>query len=143
MHPAQDPEVRRLEALAELDILDTPRELAFDRLTALCRKIFRVPMSTLSFIDGHRQWFKASEGMEARQTDRGPAPCNCAIAQQEPLVIPDTLHDPRFADSEFVRGAPFVRFYAGAQLRVSGPSWVHCALSTTVPGSSTPNRSAS
>ncbi|WP_426433529.1 diguanylate cyclase [Bradyrhizobium genosp. P] len=48
MHEMQDPEARRLDVLAHLDILDTPRELAFDRLTALCRKIFRVPMSTFA-----------------------------------------------------------------------------------------------
>ncbi len=60
MHTTHDRETQRLDVLAELDILDTPRELAFDRLTGLCRKIFRVPMSTLTLIDGHRQWFKAS-----------------------------------------------------------------------------------
>jgi len=120
MHTTYDPEAQRLDVLAELDILDTPRELAFDRLTALCRKIFRVPMSTLTLIDGHRQWFKASEGMEDRETARGPALCNYAIAESYPLVIPDTLRDPRFVDNDFVRGKPFIRFYAGAQLRVSG-----------------------
>lgn len=120
MHTAHDREARRLDTLAELDILDTPRELAFDRLTSLCRKMFRVPMSTLTFIDGHRQWFKASDGLDLRETDRRPAPCNLTIAQDEPLVVPDMLHDARFADNLFVRGAPFVRFYAGAQLKVSG-----------------------
>lgn len=120
MHTTHDRETQRLDVLAELDILDTPRELAFDRLTGLCRKIFRVPMSTLTLIDGHRQWFKASEGMEDRETARGPALCNLAIAQDQPLVIPDTLRDPRLADNVFVHGKPHIRFYAGAQLKISG-----------------------
>ena len=120
MQTTHDPEARRLDVLAELDILDTPRELAFDRLTTLCRKMFRVEMSTLTLIDGHRQWFKASEGMEDRETARGPALCNYAIAQHDPLVVPDTLSDPRFADNVFVRGKPYIRFYAGAQLKISG-----------------------
>jgi hypothetical protein len=30
------------------------------------------------------------------------------------------MRDPRFENNIFVRGAPFVRFYAGAQLKVSG-----------------------
>src|ERR1700742_249393 len=111
---------RRLERLAELDILDTPRELAFDRLTGLCRRIFDAPMSTLTFIDGHRQWFKAAEGMEDRETDRRPALCYHAIKQNNPLVLPDTLLDPRSANNPFVIGKPFIRFYAGAQLRVKG-----------------------
>ncbi|KJC60140.1 diguanylate cyclase [Bradyrhizobium sp. LTSPM299] len=131
MHEMQDSEARRLDVLARLDILDTPRELAFDRLTALCRKIFRVPMSTLTLIDGHRQWFKASEGMEDRETARGPALCNYAIGQGDTLVIPDTHRDRRFADNVFVRGKPFIRFYAGAQLRISGATiGTLCAMDT-------------
>ncbi|WP_257168884.1 sensor domain-containing diguanylate cyclase [Bradyrhizobium sp. SRS-191] len=113
-------DARRLEALAELDILDTPRELAFDRLTGLCRKMFDVPMSTLTFIDGHRQWFKAAEGMAEQEGDRRPALCNYAIRQSEPLVIPDTHQDPRLDGNVLVYGKPFIRFYAGAQLRISG-----------------------
>lgn len=112
-------EARRLETLERLDILDTPREPAFDRLTALCKRIFNVPMSTLTLIDGHRQWFKAEVGMEDRETDRRPALCSLTIEQDVPLVIPDTHADPRVADNVFVRGRPFIRFYAGAQLRVS------------------------
>ena len=63
-------EARRLETLEALDILDTPREPAFDRLTNLCQRIFDAPMSTLTLIDGHRQWFKAEIGMADRETDR-------------------------------------------------------------------------
>jgi diguanylate cyclase (GGDEF)-like protein len=113
-------EARRLDALASLDILDTPKEPAFDRLTALCRRIFAAPMSTLTLIDGHRQWFKAEVGMDDRETDRRPALCNYAIAQDMPMVVPDTHQDPRFTDNVFVHGRPFIRFYAGAQLKVSG-----------------------
>jgi diguanylate cyclase (GGDEF)-like protein len=112
-------EARRLDTIASLDIMDTPREPAFDRLTELCRRIFAAPMSTITLIDGHRQWFKAEVGMADRDTDRRPALCNYAIAQDTPLVIPDTHEDPRFTDNIFVYGRPFIRFYAGAQLRIS------------------------
>jgi diguanylate cyclase (GGDEF)-like protein len=113
-------EARRLETLASLDILDTPDEPAFEHLTALCRKIFGVPASALTLIDGHRQWFKAGARTAYRQTDRRSALCNYAIEQDTPLVILDTHDDPRLADNIFVRGRPFIRFYAGAQLKVSG-----------------------
>src|ERR1700761_4559664 len=102
MMPDPNSETCRLQALAELDILDTPHELAFDRIISLCRRIFRVPMSTLTFIDGHRQWFKAAEGMEGRETDRRPALCYHAIKQNNPLVLPDTLLNPLSADNPFV-----------------------------------------
>jgi diguanylate cyclase (GGDEF)-like protein len=126
-------DTKRLQALADLDILDTPHELAFDRLTSLSRKIFRAPMSTLSFIDGHRQWFKAAEGMDTRETSRQPALCYHAIRQQVPLVVPDTLLDPRFAENPFVVGHPHVRAYAGAQLQVSGENVGTLCVIDTVP----------
>jgi diguanylate cyclase (GGDEF)-like protein len=113
-------EARRLDTLEQLDILDTPKEPAFDRLTALCKRIFGVSMSTLTLIDGHRQWFKAEVGMSDRETDRRPALCSLAIEQDVPLVIPDTFEDPRVAHNIFVRGNPFIRFYAGVQLKISG-----------------------
>jgi len=126
-----DNDERRLETLADLDILDTPREIAFDRITALTRKLFRVPMSTLTFIDGHRQWFKSADGLEDRERERRPALCNFAIGQNEPLIVPDTHRDPRFADNVFVRGRPFIRFYAGAQLKISGVNvGTLCAMDT-------------
>lgn len=109
----------RLDALAELDILDTPSELAFDRITGLARKIFSVRMAALTFIDGHRQWRKSELGLGVRETERRPALCNYAIRQETPLVIPDASLDPRFVDNVFVRSSPFIRFYAGAPIRVS------------------------
>ncbi|MGJ4901200.1 sensor domain-containing diguanylate cyclase [Bradyrhizobium sp. HKCCYLS2058] len=125
-------DARRLEALAELDILDTPSELAFDRLTGLCRKVFGVPMSTLTLIDGHRQWFKAATGMADREGERRPALCNYAIQESEPLIIPDTHQDARLVDNVLVHGKPFIRFYAGAQLRISGVNvGTLCAMDTT------------
>lgn len=109
-------EQERLDALERYDLLDTPQEEAFDRITRLVRHVFDVPMSTVTFIDGHRQWFKSRQGLAACEGDRGPALCAAAIAQNEPLVIPDTLADPRFATNPLVTGAPHIRFYAGVQL---------------------------
>ncbi len=40
-------ESERLAALDRYDILDTPPEEAFDRITRLTRSVFDVPMSTI------------------------------------------------------------------------------------------------
>jgi GAF domain-containing protein len=115
--PTDDIDDQRLEKLHKLDILDTPQELAFDRITGLVRKIFGVPMSTVTFIDGHRQWFKSYPGMPDRETDRRPALCYLAIRQTSPFVIEDTRRDPLFQDNPFVVGSPHIRAYAGVQLK--------------------------
>jgi diguanylate cyclase (GGDEF)-like protein len=110
-------EQERLSALDRYDLLDTPAEESFDRITRLTRRIFNVPMSTITLIDGHRQWFKSRQGVANQETERRPALCDVAIRQSQPLVVADTHLDPRFAANPFVIGAPFIRFYAGAQLR--------------------------
>ena len=110
-------EAARLEALESYDILDTPAEQAFDRITQIARNVFGVPISAVTFIDGHRQWFKSRQGVLEHQTCKANSFCNVAIRQDEVLVVPDALNDPRFADTGLVKGAPHVRFYAGAQLR--------------------------
>src|SRR6201994_3364330 len=110
-------EQARLAALDGYDILDTPSEEAFDRITRLAQKIFSVSMSTVTLLDGHRQWFKSRQGVSDCETERGPALCNVAIGLNRPLVVCDTHLDARFEKNPLVVGAPFVRFYAGAQLR--------------------------
>lgn len=116
---SQNVDDRRLAALASYDIIDTPPEEAFDRLTRLTTRIFGVSMATLTFVDGHRQWFKSRQGVQSCETARGPAFCNITIAQDQPLIVPDTHLDERFRENPFVVGSPHLRFYAGAQLRTA------------------------
>ncbi len=114
---AAEREAARLETLQSYDILDTPAEQAFDRITQIARNVFGVPMSAVSVIDGHRQWFKSRQGILDHQTCKANSFCNVAIRQSEVLVVPDALNDPRFAETGLVKGDPHIRFYAGAQLR--------------------------
>ena len=63
-------EQRRLAALRVYQILDTPPEQSFDRITALATALFHVPISTISLIDENRQWFKSRIDMDATETLR-------------------------------------------------------------------------
>jgi diguanylate cyclase (GGDEF)-like protein len=112
-------EAARLAALDSYDILDTPAEEAFDRITRIARNVFGTSMSTVTFVDGHRQWFKSRQGVVDHQTCKPDSFCNVALRQDEVLVVPDALNDPRFAETGLVTGAPHIRFYAGAPLRTS------------------------
>lgn len=109
-------EHNRLRTLRSLDVLDTPPEERFDRLTRLARRLFQVPISVVSLVDMNRQWFKSCIGLDATETSRDISFCGHAILQDDIFVIPDALEDPRFADNPLVTGAPGIRFYAGCPL---------------------------
>lgn len=53
-------EEAQLAALLRYEILDTPSEAAFDRITQLASTIFDVPIVLISLVDKDRQWFTAS-----------------------------------------------------------------------------------
>jgi two-component sensor histidine kinase len=106
----------RLSALLRYQILDTPREQAFDDITLLAAHLCQVPIALVSLVDAERQWFKSAVGFEAGETPRDMAFCAHAILQPDPMVVPDTLRDQRFAGNPLVTGAPHLRFYAGAPL---------------------------
>ncbi|SHM09884.1 ATP-binding protein [Vreelandella subglaciescola] len=109
-------EARRLQALRDLEVLDTPAEESFDRLTELAREIFGVPVALISLIDTQRQWFKSHPGVDACETGLDVSFCAHAVADDDTLVVTD-LTDSRFADNPLVAGAPHIRFYAGHPLR--------------------------
>lgn len=110
-------ENERLTLLKALQLLDTPPEPAFDRITRLACQLLQVPIALVSLVDEQRQWFKSRVGLEACETPREYAFCAHAILQTEPLVVNDARSDPRFVDNPLVTGAPGIRFYAGVQLR--------------------------
>ncbi|MEO0602679.1 MAG: GAF domain-containing protein, partial [Myxococcota bacterium] len=114
--PKHPDEARRLAALRDAAVLDTPAEERFDRITRLARYLLNVPIALVSLVDEERQWFKSAHGLETRQTPRDVAFCAHAILSSEPLVVEDAHADPRFADNPLVVGAPGVRFYAGQPL---------------------------
>jgi diguanylate cyclase (GGDEF)-like protein len=115
--PADIRERARLAALEKLDILDSPHDVSLDRIARLIIQIFGVDQSVVSFIDSHRQWYMASEGMQRSEVDRQESFCRHTMAGQEPLVVRDASVDPRFAESPHVTARGGVRFYAGAPLR--------------------------
>ena len=119
--PADDAE--RLQALRELLILDTPPEERYDRITRFARDEFELPIALVSLVDRNRQWFKSNVGIACQETPRDVSFCGHAIVERDALVVPDALKDPRFRDNPMVIASPWVRFYAGAVLRLPhGPA---------------------
>ncbi|MDE2286744.1 MAG: sensor domain-containing diguanylate cyclase [Burkholderiales bacterium] len=112
-------ETTRIEALHSLQILDTPAEERFDRLTRLAKKLFGVPIALVSLVDTNRQWFKSNDGLSVSETPRDISFCGHAILGDDILMIPDALSDERFHDNPLVTRDPGIRFYAGCPLAVA------------------------
>lgn len=69
-------EEARLNALRRLEILDTPQDPAFDKLTSFAARFFKVPIALITFVDEDRQWFKSRYGLELNQTPHDVAFCS-------------------------------------------------------------------
>lgn len=118
--PADD--TARVATLRSLNILDTPPEERFDRLTRLAKRLFGVPIALVSLVDANRQWFKSCEGLNVKETPRDVSFCGHAILRDDILMIPDAMLDERFHDNPLVTEEPHIRFYAGCPLRVANGS---------------------
>lgn len=107
----------RLKTLRSLNVLDTPAEERYDRLTRLAKRMFNVPIALVSLVDTNRQWFKSCVGLTVSETSRDISFCGHAILGNEIFIINDTKKDERFSDNPLVLNDPFIRFYAGCPLR--------------------------
>lgn len=112
-------EDKRVQSLCSLNILDTPAEERFDRITRRAKQHFGVDIALVSLVDAKRQWFKSKQGLDASETPRDISFCGHAILSSSIFNIPDALEDPRFADNPLVTDPPHIRFYAGAPLRAA------------------------
>ena len=112
----RSPERDRLAALYNYDILDTPPDGAFDRVTTLAARYFDVPVALVSLVDEDRIWFKSKHGLDAAEIPRSPGLCSSVILSDEAYIVKNALEDPRTLANPLVAGALGVRFYAAAPL---------------------------
>ncbi|KAF4322747.1 hypothetical protein BBO99_00001386 [Phytophthora kernoviae] len=114
--PVGTDEENRLRALYALNVLESPPEKPFDMICDLAKARLSCPMAAVSFLDEHCQWFKASVGLAHKMIPRKIAFCAYTVFMREPLIVLDTLQDPRFRTNPLVSGAAGVRFYAAAPI---------------------------
>ena len=115
--PLAHDEPHRLAALRRLRLLDTPRELAFDRLTRLAARVGGVPIAAVALLDRDRNWFKSSIGVPVSEVPREQAFCAFTVAYGDTLIVPDVTADRRFDGLRLAVCNRKVRFYAGAPVR--------------------------
>lgn len=115
--PRLSDEEGRLAALARYEVLDTPPEAPFEKITSLVQDVLQVPICAVSLIDRDCQWFKSIQGLDTRRTPRSISFCTHTIRTDEPLTVTDALEDPRFSANPLVLGEPHIRSYAGVPLQ--------------------------
>lgn len=98
----------RLETLHATELLDSPPEECFDRLTRLASAILNAPVSTLTLVDTHRQFFKSQAGLgeplaTARETPLSHSFCQYVVGMSAPLIVADARQHPTLCQNLAVR----------------------------------------
>ncbi len=113
-------ETARLQAVRRYDILDTPPDGAFDRITALASRIFDVPIALVTIVDEDRIWFKSRYGLDGvDEISRDPGLCASAILADAPYIVEEARKDPRTLRNPLVAGDFGLQFYAASPLRTN------------------------
>ncbi|WP_246939624.1 PAS domain S-box protein [Bacillus pinisoli] len=111
-------EKERLEELFSLNLLDSEKIEAFDRITQIVSKAFEIPICLISLIDKDRQWFKSCFGLDGlTEASREVTFCHYVVLEDRAIIIEDTLKDERFYSNPLVTGELGFRFYAGVPLK--------------------------
>jgi class 3 adenylate cyclase len=114
-HPLSDP--GRLAALASYEAMDTTPEFDYDALTEIAAEICGFPVSLISLMDEHRQWFKSNYGVpDIAEIPTEASVCSTTICANEILYVPDLTKDARFKEAPYVTGEPHLRAYCGMPL---------------------------
>jgi GAF domain-containing protein len=114
--PIPSDEEQRYRDLLSYDILDSEEDEDYNQLTDLAAMLCDCEMATITFIDKHRQWFKAVKNMPHKEGSRDNSFCGHAIMHSDIMVINDASKDDRFHDNPDVAGGLSIGFYAGAPI---------------------------
>ena len=110
-------EQQRLQALFNYDILETPKEGAFDHIAEMAARMFNTPIALVSFVDDDRVWFKANHGLHGvTETSRGISLCSLSILKDDVTVFENARQEPCLMANPMVIGEFGLQFYAAAPL---------------------------
>lgn len=129
---------RRLSALGETGLLDSPPEDSFDRLSRLASRILGVPVALVSLVDDRRQFFKSAVGLPepwntARETPLSHSFCQHVVNTGRPLVVNDAHQDPLVCTNLAIPDLG-VRSYLGIPIRLKNGAVIgsFCAIDGNV-----------
>jgi serine/threonine protein kinase len=109
-------ESARMAAVRRYQLLDTPPDGAFDRITALAARVVKAPVAIVSVVDHDRIWFKSHHGLDIDEIGRDSGLCASAILHDGPWVVEGARTDPRTLLNPLVASDFGLQFYAGVPL---------------------------
>jgi diguanylate cyclase (GGDEF)-like protein len=102
---------RRLAALAEIGLVDTPPEAAFDRVTRLVAEVLNVPVALFTLVTDERQVFKSSVGVgDLRDTPLSHSFCRHVVDSGAPLEVVDARLHPKVRDNPAIEDFGIVAY---------------------------------
>ncbi|WP_214792865.1 MULTISPECIES: EAL domain-containing protein [unclassified Exiguobacterium] len=108
-------EAERLKTILRLEILNTPREERYDRITRLVARTLNMPVALISFLTTDQQWFKSCAGpvLESPHVDREWTLCDRVVTGQSSVVIEDVQTSEAGTNNPLLKN---LGFYAGVPL---------------------------
>jgi hypothetical protein len=104
------------EEIVELATQGGVQEL--NRLAHEAQEAFRVELAVVSLVDGDRLYYGNNTDVMPESVPLDLSFCQYTVAAGEPVIIPDTRRDARFADNPLVE-LSYINFYAGYPLRAT------------------------
>jgi signal transduction histidine kinase len=106
---------RRLASLGATELMDSPREQAFDRLTERAARELGVPTAVLALVDDRRQFFKSVVGLEGEAAEQRGTPlshsfCQHVVHTGTPLRVEDAREHPLVRDNLAVRDLDVIAY---------------------------------
>ena len=116
-HATPPSEIERLAALRRAELLDTPPEEVFDRLTRLASVLLRAPVAVVSLVDADREFIKSSVGLPGewrgrRETARSHSLAEIAMAAKSAIAIEDARVHPLVKDNPILPALGAVSYAA-------------------------------
>ena len=108
-------EAERLKTILRLEILNTPREERYDRISRLVARTLDMPVALISILTTDQQWIKSCQGvaLENSSVERKWTLCDRVVTGKSALVIEDVRTAEAMSDNPLLEG---IGFYAGVPL---------------------------
>lgn len=110
-------ESNRINALKKLEILDTPPDGNFDKITKMAAQLLDMPIAIVTLVDIDRIWFKSRYGLDALEIGRDLGLCASAILSDGLYLVEDAKNDIRALANPLVAGDFGLRFYAAVPIK--------------------------